>query len=441
VLRGLKEMRQGRSAFGVMGTAVNRDTDAESGRFLRRDAYTFVAQGYHRFARDMWEIMMYTGQNVVHGTQEAIARTQLSSVHYYQRPDHEERFDPNRTSMRGAVVGGSLTKLVGSVRYSNFVRAAGPGLELNDLGFVPNVNDLSIRQSLSYQALRPRAFYRRTFNQLSTEQHWTSGGLPAGSSVSAHASAEFKNFWGGAVTWRLYDIGSSHCVSCARGGPALRQSIKQEMSVNLSGDARRAIVPSLDVAFGGGDEGNSRGYAVGGNVEMRVASQFSMSVGPSFQRRTDDQQWITNAGAVLSDTTHFTFARLHQRTMSITTRANWTVSPNLSFQLYGQPFVSTGSFEDWRELANARAGAYDGRYKPYGNGAVPDGFNFKQFNSNAVMRWEYRPGSALFVVWQQGRLQDDRNAGSFEFARDYRDIFRAHPDNTLLVKVSYWLNP
>lgn len=441
VLRGLKEMRNGRSAFGVMGTAVNRDTDEESARFLRRDAYTFVAQGYHRFAQDKWEAMMYTGTNTVHGTQEAIARTQLSSVHLFQRPDHEERFDPNRTSMRGTVIGGSLTKLAGSVRYNNFLRFAGPGLELNDLGFVPLVNDYSIRQNLSYQALRPRAFYRRTFNQLSTEQHWTSGGLTAGSSVTAHASAEFKNFWGGAITWNFSDVGSSHCVSCARGGPAVRQSLKQELGLNLSGDARRAIVPTFDVTFSRGDEGNTYGWNAATSIDMRVASRFSMSVGPFYEKRTDDQQWITNAGATLSDTTHFTFARLHQRTMAITARANWTVSPNLSFQLYGQPFVSTGSFEDWREIANARASDYDDRYRSYGNGAVPEGFNFKQFNSNAVVRWEYRPGSALFVVWQQGRLQDDRNAGSFQFSRDYRDLFRAHPDNTLLVKVSYWLNP
>ena len=144
VARAVKEMRQGRSALGVMGTAVNRDLDPATQPFLRREAYTFVAQGYHRFAGDRWEGMLYTGENVVRGSREAIARTQLSSIHYYQRPDHEETFDPARTSLRGGVVGGSLTKLRGSVRYNNFIRAAGPGLELNDLGFVPVVNDLSL---------------------------------------------------------------------------------------------------------------------------------------------------------------------------------------------------------------------------------------------------------------------------------------------------------
>ncbi|MBK8247628.1 MAG: carbohydrate binding family 9 domain-containing protein [Gemmatimonadetes bacterium] len=441
VARAVKELRQGRSSFGMMATAVNRDLDAETAPFLRRDAFTVVAQGFHRFARETWEVMGYTGQNLVRGSAEAIARTQLSSVHYYQRPDHEARFDATRTSLGGGVIGGSLSKLRGQVRYSNFVRAAGPGLELNDLGFVPLVNDVSIRQTVSFQGLRPTRFYRRTFNSLSSEQHWTTGGLPAGSNVTLHTSAEFPNFWGGAFTYRSVDVGASHCMSCARGGPAVRQSAKHDFSINIQGDPRPAFVPSLDIGFGAGDDRNSYGIGVGLNLEMRVASNLSLSVGPNYVHRNDDQQWVTNAGATFSDTTHYTFAHLRQRTLAVTTRANWTLSPTLSFQFYGQPFISTGAFTDWRELADPRARDYAARFRPYGAGANPSGFNVKQFNSNAVVRWEYRPGSALFVVWQQGRSQGDRNLGTFDWSRDVRDLFRAHPDNTLLLKASWWLNP
>src|SRR5207253_2267401 len=103
-----------------------------------------------------------------------------------------------------------------------------------------------------------------------------------------------------------------------------------------------------------------------------------------------------------------------------------------------QPFVSSGSYGDWRELGHPRARDYDARFRAYGNGASPAGFNVKQFNSNAVIRWEYRPGSTLFAVWQQGRQQDTLNPGTFRFVRDYRDLFTAHPANTLLVKVAYW---
>jgi Domain of unknown function (DUF5916)/Carbohydrate family 9 binding domain-like len=439
--RAIKEVRQGRSSFGVMGTAVHRDLDAETSPFLRREALTMIAQGIHRFAGESWEGMVYTGRNLVRGSEEAIARTQLSSVHYYQRPDHEEQFDPTRTSLGGSVVGGSLTKLRGQVRYNTFIRSAGPGLELNDLGFVPVVNDRSIRQTVSFQGVRPTRIYRRTFNSLSMENHWTTGGLPAGTNITMHGSAEFPNFWGGAFTYRVFDVGNSHCVSCTRGGPALRQSVKHDVSLHLSGDPRPAVVPSFELGFGGGNDGRS--YGIGGemSLDVRVASRFSMSLGPNYVHRNDNEQWVTNVGAPLSDTVHYTFAHLEQKTFGLTTRANWTVSPALSFQFYGQPFISTGSFTNWREVADPRAKDREARFRPYRSGVNPPGFNVKQFNANAVLRWEYRPGSTLFVVWQQGRAQGDRNLGTFELGRDMRDLFSAHPDNTLLVKASWWLNP
>ncbi len=438
--RALKEFRGGRSQVGTMFTAVNRDLDPVTEPLLRREAYTLIAQGVHRFARDRWEVMGYGGRNVVRGSQQAIALTQLNSVHFYQRPDHEEQFDPARRTLGGGVIGGSITKLAGAVRFNSFIRNAGPGMELNDFGFVPLVNDLSVRSTLSFQPLRPMGFIRRGFNQITSEQHWTSGGLPSGSRLSAHVSGEFMNFWGGAITYSMGDAGISHCVACARGGPAIRQSAKHDLRLDIVGDARQRVIPRANVTVGRGDDGRSRGYQVAGDVEVRVASRFSMSVGPDFVHRYDDQQWIANFGAALSDTTHFTFARLNQRIAALTTRANWTATPSLSVQFYGQPFVSTGSFSDWREVASPRARSYNERYRTY-RSDDPRGFNVKQFNANAVVRWEYRPGSILFVVWQQGRLQNDRNPGTFEAARDYRDLFRAHPDNTVLLKLSYWLNP
>lgn len=438
--RAIKEFRGGRSQIGTMFTAVNRDLDPATDRLLRREAYTAIGQVIHRFARDRWEVMGYGGRNIVRGSESAIAATQLNSVHFYQRPDHEKTFDPTLTSLTGGVVGASLTKLAGAVRFNSFIRNSGPGMELNDFGFVPLVNDASIRNTLSFQPLRPMGIIRRGFNQITSEQHWTSGGLPSGSRLTAHFSGEFMNFWGGAITMSASDVGISHCVSCARGGPAMRQSVEGDVRFDLSGDARQNIVPRMTVAVGGGDDRRSYGYQVAGEVEVRVASRFSMSVGPDFVHRNDDQQWIANFGSALSDTTHFTFAHLDQKITALTTRANWTATPNLSVQFYAQPFISTGSFSNWRELDRPRSRSYAERYRPW-RASDPAGFNVKQFNSNAVVRWEYRPGSTLFVVWQQGRQQSDRNLGSFEAARDYRDLFRAHPDNTILLKLSYWLNP
>ena len=439
VARLVKEMRAGRSQFGIMITDTRRNLDSATAPLLRSDASVFLMQGFHRFARDRYELSGYTGRVGVNGSPRAIALTQRSSVHFWQRPDHERTYDSTRTSMDGNVVAAGLQKLGGSLRWSSNWRYASSGMEANDIGFVILVNDMSIRNQVSLQSLKPSKLYRRFFGYVSNETHWTTGGTQSGASVTAHGSGELKNFWSTAFTLTTFDIGGTRCVACARGGPALRQSAEQLASVYLGGDARRAFVPNVSVSATTGDAGNSSSRSVTLGSDLRIASRYSMSLGTTWEQRTDDQQWIRNYGAFLSDTTHYTFARLQQSTIGITARANWTATPTLSLQLYAQPFITSGTFANWRELTAPRAAEYGARYAPYGNGAVPGGFNFRQFNSNAVLRWEYRPGSTLFFVWQQGRDSRD-TSGEFRVARDYRDLFRAHPNNTLLIKASYWFS-
>jgi hypothetical protein len=438
--RAYQELRQGRSGLGVMLTAVHRDLDEDTEAFLRREAYTALLQGFHRFAGNRLELMGYHGQNVVHGSPEAIARTQLNSVHLYQRPDHEEEFDPTRTSMSDSISSLALSQLGGAVRYRGTVRYATPGGEMNDLGFVTLVNDLMIRNNVDFQLPRPAGIFRRLFATIGAEQHWTTGGLTGDQSVVLYGSGEFRNSWNSFVEIVGSDLFGAHCVPCARGGPAVRQSPGLSVAAGIDGDARDVVIPHLAAVYQTSDGGRTTVRTLSASVDVRVASRFSLSAGPEIQSRVDDQQWVGNFGNPLSDTTHYTFARLDQTTVGMVARANYTATPNLSFQLYANPFVSSGDFSDWRELADARADRYDDRWMPYGSG-VPGGFNVKQFNSNVVARWEYRPASTLYFVWQHGRQQSGLNPGTFELARDYRDLFRAHPENTLLVKVAYWISP
>jgi hypothetical protein len=440
VLRGVRELRQGRTQFGAELTDVRRKLDDVTSPLLRRSATSVLLQGYTRFARDKWELMGYTGANHVDGSARAIALTQRSSVHYWQRPDHERDYDSTRTSMGGWVVSGGLKQVGGRLRYENNLRYASSGLELNDLGFVTLVNDMSVRQSVDFRSVAPGELFRSHFSTTSFETHWTTGGLLAAQSFQLHSSASLNNSWGGAITGSLTDVGGTHCVSCARGGPALKQSLKQNIRFDLVGDPRPLLVPRSAVRFGRSDGGRSWYRGADAGMEGRLTTRFSASMVAGYDHIVNDQQWVGNFGALLSDTTHYTFARLDQDILSITMRANWTATPTLSLQLYGQPFVSTGSYANWRELASPRADSYDARFRAYRTTA-PAGFNVKQFNSNAVLRWEYRPASTLFLVWQQGRAQNDRNPGTFDASRDVQDLFATIPQNTVLLKMSYWFNP
>lgn len=439
--RAAKDLRGGSTSIGLVTTAVNRSLDDDTRDFLRRASFMAVVEGFHRFADDKYELSAYTGRSVVWGSEKAIALTQRSPVHLHQRPDGDVPFDSTRTSLAGGVLSFGAAKISGAFRFNTFVRLASTEIELNDAGLVPLINDRSIRTNVSLRSLQPGSWYRSGFGFIESEMHWTSGGLPSGSALRAHGGYTLRNNWGWALTYALGNPGTQYCVSCARGGPALRMEPSHTFQVNVSGDARRPVIPQLEWAVGSGDGGRSWERRGSLGSELRVSTRLSASVSAAASRRTDNQQWIVNDGHFLSDTTHYTFARLRQTTFSMTARASFTATPELTLQLYAQPFLSSGSYSHWRELDDPRAEDYASRFRPYGGGATPNGFNVKQFNSNAVVRWEYRPGSTVFLVWQQGRSQDALNRGTFDMGRDYRDLFRAHPINTFLVKATYFFNP
>jgi hypothetical protein len=440
VARVIQDFREGRSQIGTMITGLTRDLDEATRSVLRRDAYTVLVQGYHRFA-ERWEVSGYAGRTATRGSEAAIARTQLSSVHYAQRPGGELVYDPTRTSLSGGVTSASIRRYAGRVRWETTTRFAEPGTELNDMGLVVLVNDASIRNNLSFVSVRPSAWYRRAQLTFSSEQHWTSGGLPSGASVAMRSGGEFTNFWNYELYATTWNLGRSYCISCARGGPALRVSPGALLTVGLGGDLRKAIRPEAGVTVSRGDDGRSWHTQVEGGVNGRIGTRSSVELGLSYERRRNDTQPYANYGSPLSDTTHYTFARLDQTTLAVVARANVTLTPTLSLQFYAQPFVASGAFSDWREIADPDAAAYADRFASFSRvGSALQGYNAKQFNSNVVLRWEYRLGSTLFLVWQQGRA-DGRNPGTFDAGRDLRSLFATHPDNTLLLKFSYWFTP
>jgi hypothetical protein len=128
--------------------------------------------------------------------------------------------------------------------------------------------------------------------------------------------------------------------------------------------------------------------------------------------------------------------------VALTGRVNYTMTPNLSLQLYAEPFVSAGEYSRFKQVVDPRAVDYGGRYAPFAYDTGSQGgadFNVKSFRTTNVLRWEYKPGSTLFIVWQQAR-ENDAMPGGFQFRRDIRGVFGVTPRNVFLVKLSYWLN-
>ncbi len=443
VVRGKQDLNNGDATIGFMLTGVNRSLDLTSAPYLHRSAYSGGVDARYRF-NGRYEVSGSLDLSRVGGDPAAIARTQRDPVHLYQRPDGPLAFDSTRTSLSGANQEIRFAKVGGKrLHFETAYQRRTPGFEINDIGFLRQADQ---QQWTSWASL---AFYEpnRIFQQLrwnfNNWEHWTSSGLPTERAFNTNVHVQFTNRWWLHMGGTVGQLGATYCDRCARGGPAIRQDPYLSPWIEIDGDDRRPLVPTLSANYTRSDQGRSEEIEVSPELALKVSSRFTTSLGASFNHNRNDIQYFdtfTDASGV----EHYTFAHLDQRTVSLTWRLGYTFTPTTSLQIYASPFVSKGTYTDVREVAAARAREYDARYRPYGDPAVtgdPGGFNFQQFRSNVVFRWEYRPGSTLFLVWSQGREGSADLEGTKSFRGDLGDLFGRRADDAFLVKVSYWLTP
>jgi len=438
VVRVQQDLRKGNSGIGLMLTSTDRALDQWSSDVLRRGARVLGVDARHRFGQNNYEVSGYLAGSRVNGSAAAIDALQQNGVHNYQRPGSSLGYDPSATSMGGATMQLSLSKNGGGkTRFASSYQRTTPGFEINDLGFLSRADVQGLSNWLQLAYLTPTSWYRSARVNFNQWNQWNTGGqlLDFGGNFNAHA--EFANQWWGHVGLNLNGNGAPFDDRVSRGGPAVRQTFNRSAWMGIEGDRRWKVQPTIFSQFQLRDAAGSWMAYVNPEVAIRVANRLQARVGLSYQHAVNTAQWYGNETDA-AGITHYTFARLDQHVASATTRLDITATRTLSLQMYASPFVATGAYSHRTELDDPAARRFAGRYKSYGNASWRDGFNFKQFRSNTVVRWEYRPGSTLFFVWSQGRQQDALNPGSFDAGRDLRDLFRARPDNTLLVKAAYW---
>ncbi|HEY8852400.1 MAG TPA: DUF5916 domain-containing protein [Gemmatimonadaceae bacterium] len=443
VARATQDFRKGSSAIGVIVTAVNRKMDQWSSPYLASDAYAAAVDFRHRLLNNRYEISGTFDQSRVQGTPAVILGLQTNSVHQYQRPDANLPLDSSRTVLSGDAEEFKFGKVGGEhLLFESAYQRRSPGFEINDLGYLRRADQVSWNTWAGYFDRKQRFFYNRFQLNNNWWQYWTTDGLPLERAYNTNTHITFKNNWGWHMGGTLGQLGTTYDDRTARGGPAVRQSSYIAPWLSINGDDRKSVVPYWNSSWFRGESGRNSSVYLGPEIDFKVLGSFSSALSFNWSHNVTDNQWF---GRFTDATgTHYTFAHLDQHTTGVTVRLNYTFTPEMSFQAYTQPFVSKGTYSNVRQLsANPRADAYDDRYAPFLDPAVtanPGGFNFKAFQSNLVYRWEYRPGSTLFVVWNEGRQGYIGAEGDQSFQGDVRDLMRLHPANTFLVKVSYWLN-
>ncbi|HEX2780767.1 MAG TPA: DUF5916 domain-containing protein [Gemmatimonadaceae bacterium] len=440
--RVAQDFRKGKTSIGVMATATNRSLDSFTEQYLGRSAYAGGVDARHRFLKDNFEIAAFAAMSQVRGTRDAISSLQLSSRHQYDRPDDNLAFDSTRTSLGGTAKQISFSKRGGGIsRFFFSYRELSPGFEVNDVGYLSRADQKALSGWTGLQFNKPTSWYRMARLNFNGWSGWTTEGLQTDLGGNVNAHVQFPSMW-----WVHAGINANGFVPTyddrqARGGPAIRNSPNQSGWFGIEGDNRKRVTPGIFLVGFRADEGSSHGFFIDPNADFRVSDRLTFSAGPHYQHDIMDSQWA----GVYTDTTGqpaYTFARLDQKTLSMTGRMDYTATPQLTMQLYLAPYVTVGSYSNHRKLERPRAASYGQRYAPINvtDIASDANFNYRALNTNAVLRWEYRPGSAIFVVWQQGRedyLSGDRYS-PFHARQDYRGLFGAHPNNTFLIKASYW---
>ncbi|HEX6943746.1 MAG TPA: DUF5916 domain-containing protein [Gemmatimonadaceae bacterium] len=442
VLRAQQDLRGGESGISVIATGVNRALNTLTDPFMHDGAYAAGATFRHRFNKQQYELAGQFAASRVTGTPAALLRTQQSGVHYFQQPGDDLEVDSTATSLTGHAEQFKFGKYSGGItRFETSLVHQSAGFDVNDLGFLRRADrvDWSTWAALSWR--QAKWIYRWAQLNGNHWETWNTSGTRLENAFNMNGHMGLNNNWDVHLGGTLAGVTPSYCDRCTRGGPVLRTSRGFFPWGGVNTDSRKTVSGGVWVNLNYSDEGNSHGWNFGPYMNFRLSTNLQANVGVNIDRDWNDSQWYGNfddAGGVR----HYSFAHLDQRTLSTSLRLNYTATPDLTFEFYGAPFVSTGTYSDFRELSDTPdADKYADRFQPYTPPANSEtAFKFTQLRTNAVVRWEYRPGSTMFLVWAHGRQNSDDGSIRQSWSRDYRDLFALHPDNTFLIKIAHWLN-
>ncbi|MGZ8455412.1 MAG: DUF5916 domain-containing protein [Gemmatirosa sp.] len=471
IARVRRDLRGGNTAVGAVATIVARDLDAPALAPLLPERAAVAGLDFeHAWGNRTWTVSGVTAGTRVEGSPQAMTRLQRAPYRLFQRADADHlALDTARTALAGRFTALSLARTggrhwLGSTTFEETT----PGFETNDLGFGQRADRRTLSNVITYRENRigTRGLARH-FRDHAVNAYYTHGLNFAGDRVTSRAAigagGTLRSFW---------RVDAFHSQSFAvaddrltRGGPLVHVPMRWSSTLDVTSDSRRPAVLGLSLAADGDSTGR-RGRGVGLALDVRPSAALRLRLQPDYARRTDTDQYVTAVGDPLATATtgrRYVFADIVREELALEVRADWTFSPTLSLQLFARPFAARGRYQSFKELERPATFGFatygddrgtlartDGtvRVDPDATGPAP-AFAFAEpeyavraLRGNAVARWEFRPGSALFVVWQRqgdGALDDPLTGPRSALGGDVARAFRDKGRDVLLVKVSRWM--
>jgi hypothetical protein len=422
------------SRIGIMVTSVDRRLPQELS-YLRNRADMVGVDGYSGTKNNDWIFEWFAAGSHLAGSPQAIADAQNAPERYYGRPDATSfHLDPTRTSLQGWAGKAMLSKATGLWRGLVQLQAYSPGFETNDVGFMTRTDTVTSNAVIHYDNDHPTERFREKHVWFGAWSNRNFDGDQLGRGVFVQHLGILSNYWN--YEGNLFLSPGVLDDRLTRGGPVVRTRHSWDTTESLGSDNRKHFYFTVNAHADGAADGTLN-RSLGVTLTAQPSPSLMLSVSPTVERLHDHTQYLTTVADPTATATYgnrYVFADLDQRTFELATRVDWTLTPKLSFQLYMQPFIASGDFHDYHSLVAPRTSDYD----PYlGAIASPD-FDFRSVRASAVARWEFRPGSALYVVWNENRA-DTLDAGTLRLGRDLRGVANAPSHDVFLIKMSYWL--
>lgn len=439
VVRAKKQFDDSQHAVGIIGTIVERDlSDPRLAQILSERALSFGIDGWSFLDEaSEWVLTGWAGFTAVTGSSAYLQALQQAPGRWFQKPDaaHVD-VDSGATTLAGWAGRAWLAKDKGNWRFSAAAGVISPGFESNDLGFHTYTDVINLNLYSAYLWFEPDDVFRTKSISVAVLREYNFGGRKIGDSYYLNLAAGLLSYWGGSIylgyNAEVFDDRRT------RGGPVMKSLSSWFGFLNLNSDLRKDVYGFLSLSA---DRGRSGGwdYSAGSTLSWKVSTALTLSAGPTYSRNHTIAQYIgafDDSTATATYGTRYVFAVLDRKTLSAEFRMNWTFTPKASFQLYLQPYLTAGQYSRFETLARPGTFSFDP-----GTSTSDYDFNYRSLRANAVFRWEYLPGSTLYLVWTNEKSDLEMLNGMFSFSRDVSAMLRAQPTNVIALKVTYWLAP
>jgi hypothetical protein len=462
VARIQKGYKAGNTVIGGMLTSTNRYINDKNLEFLSNNAYTGGLDLLHHWKDKEFFLDARLLGSYIDGSQKAITALQESSARYYQRPGADYlHYDTTLTNLRG--FGGKLKVGKGSKgfwRYSTGISWLSPGMELNDLGYMNQADEINQGNEVSFFVNQPVWIFR-TYN-ISLEQfnNWNFGGTYLGSGGHLSFMSEFKNQWSLGANLIFHSGGTDTRI--LRGGNDLLIPYNIMSFGSIKTDPSKNIVGDFNYDYNHRGNQSSESYQLMPGITFRPFRSLRIGVSANYQRNRDELQYVTSLDFTTPDfmtRKHSILGTIDQKTLGLIFRVDLNITPEFSVQYYGSPFVSTGSYSEYKYITDPKADAYENRFELYKNPVLSAGnidldydnnqitdysienpdFNFHQLRSNLVARWEYRLGSFVYFVWSRDKTGTSGSSGA-SLGKSYSELGKLTPNNIFLIKLNYWFS-